>query len=70
MNMRRFDTKMGNDGFNDLPSQLLPFDGLYRFMGRTFGITIWCRDFVDARTYCRHHGLRLDGQIVHREETD
>jgi len=61
----RFEVDLGNDGFGE-PSGLKAFGALYRFMDRTWSITIWARDWAEARRWCKRHGLKLDGLIIDR----
>lgn len=67
--MNRLDTYFGNDGLGE-ESRLKPFAGLYHFCNRTFSITIWAINFIDAEKYCLEHGLNLDGQIIERLDGD
>jgi len=65
--MNRFDTDFGDDGLKPGKAgrqvNLWPFSATYRFMDRTWGITIWCLDWTDARHYCKTHGLTLFGIV-------
>lgn len=65
--MNRFETEFGDTGLTPgqpcVSGSLKAFDACYRFLDRSFSITVWARDWQDAERYCKEHGLRLDGQI-------
>jgi hypothetical protein len=63
----RFKTDFGSDGMEpgSSPRQgsLTAFGARYRFIGRTWGLVVWARDWDDANEYARRHGLEIDGKI-------
>lgn len=64
--INRLETDFGDDGSADPPGRLKAFSAFHRFDGRTWGITVWARDWQDAAEYCARHNLKLDGLIIGR----
>lgn len=69
MTTNRLETDFGEDGlkayFNGLdPTHLKPFSSHYSFSNRTWSITIWAKDWNDAKSYCSSHSLKLDGIVI------
>lgn len=68
--MNRLETTFGDDGLDNseevCQGNLRAFSALYRFDGRTWGITIWETTTINAMKYCREHGMEYGGRIEQR----
>ena len=54
----------GNDGTTDCQTtNLVAYEGIYKFEGKKFGVTLWEKNENAAKLHCRHFNMVFGDKI-------